>query len=85
MERQGVYTMIEKSVKDWAYTIYYWMIDNGYRMEVMDLEEIRTGDRVCHESFYNMRESIFRDCIEILVKDGKAQRITDESVRFFDL
>lgn len=59
MERQGVYTMIEKSVKDWAYTIYYWvrlhsfydeqMIDNGYRMEVMDLEEIRTGDRVCHE------------------------------------
>ena len=25
------------------------MIDNGYRMEVMDLEEIRVGDRVCHE------------------------------------
>ena len=38
--------MIEKSVKDWAYTIYNWvllissfiiqMIENGYRMEVMD-------------------------------------------------
>lgn len=27
------------------------MIDNGYRMEVMDLEEIRCGDRVCHEGF----------------------------------
>ena len=25
------------------------MIENGYRMEVMDLEEIRAGDRVCHE------------------------------------
>lgn len=25
------------------------MTDNGYRMEVMDLEEIRVGDRVCHE------------------------------------
>ena len=26
------------------------MISNGYRMEVMDLEDIRCGDRVCHES-----------------------------------
>ena len=38
--------MIEKI----AYKIYNWMISNGYRMEVMDLEDIRCGDRVCHES-----------------------------------
>ena len=36
-------------MKDWAYKIYNWMISNGYRMEVMDLEDIRCGDRVCHE------------------------------------
>lgn len=58
------------------------MIENGYRMEVMDLEEIRSGDRVCHEctyiflliyylAFYDMKESLFKDCMEILVKDGK--------------
>ena len=24
-EREGVYSIIEKSVKDWAYTIYNWV------------------------------------------------------------
>ncbi|KAK8794905.1 hypothetical protein WA588_003758 [Blastocystis sp. NMH] len=70
-EQDGVYLMIEKSVKDWAYAIYNWMIENGYRMEVLDTEEIRTGDRFCHASFYNINESIFKDCLTILVKDGK--------------
>ncbi|KAK8824743.1 hypothetical protein WA577_001767 [Blastocystis sp. JDR] len=70
-ENDSTYSIIEKSVKDWAYTIYNWMIENGYRMEVMDLEEIRAGDRVCHEAFYNMKESLFGDCIEVLRRDGK--------------
>ena len=50
-------------------------------MEVLDTEEIRTGDRFCHAcalatavsclAFYNINESIFKDCLTILVKDGK--------------
>ena len=81
-DRTGVYSVVQKSVQDWAYTIYNWIITNGYGMEVMDLEDIRSGDRVCHESFYNLNEGIFKDCIDVLVKDGKVQFITDESVRF---
>lgn len=48
-DRTGVYSVVQKSVQDWAYTIYNWIITNGYGMEVMDLEDIRSGDRVCHE------------------------------------
>ncbi|CBK20625.2 uncharacterized protein [Blastocystis hominis] len=75
-ERPGVYSVVQQSVKDWAYKIYNWMISNGYRMEVMDLEDIRCGDRVCHETFYNMQKSIFNDCIDILIKDGKVCFLT---------
>jgi len=75
-----------KRPEEWADAIHGWVDGTGQKGSVLTVYELRESDAVQSQEWIGMDEDMFRRCLEVLVKRGKAQVFgTDEEagVKFF--
>ncbi|GAB7338998.1 hypothetical protein MBLNU457_5666t1 [Dothideomycetes sp. NU457] len=72
--------------EEWADAIHGWVDSTGQKGSVLTVYELRESDAVQSQEWIGMDEDMFRRCLDVLVKRGKAQVFgTDEEagVKFF--
>lgn len=75
-----------KRPEEWADSIHGWVDGTGQKGSVLTVYELRESDAVQSQDWIGMDEDMFRRCLDVLVKRGKAQVFgTDEEagVKFF--
>ncbi|TKX19577.1 hypothetical protein C1H76_8426 [Elsinoe australis] len=72
--------------EEWADAIYGWVDGTGQRGSVLTVYELRESEEVKGQEWVGMDEELFRRCLEVLVKRGKAQvfgEVEGAGVKFF--
>lgn len=72
--------------EEWADMVYGWVDGTGQRGSVLTVYELREGEEAGRQEWTGMDEDMFRRCLEVLVKRGKAQIFGAEDgagVKFF--
>jgi len=72
--------------EEWADAIHAWVEETGQKGSVLTVYELRESDAVQGQAWIGMDEELFRRCLDLLVKRGKAQIFgADESagIKFF--
>ena len=72
--------------EEWADAIYAWVDGTGQKGSVLTVYELRESDAVQSQAWVGMDEDMFRRCLDVLVKRGRAQVFGDHEgagVKFF--
>ncbi|KAF2156130.1 ESCRT-II complex component [Myriangium duriaei CBS 260.36] len=72
--------------EEWADLVYGWVDGTGQRGSVLTVYELREGEEAGRQEWTGMDEDMFRRCLDVLVKRGKAQIFGAEDgagVKFF--
>ena len=72
--------------EEWADLVYAGVDGTGQRGSVLTVYELREGEETDKQEWTGMEEEMFRRCLEVLVKRGKAQIFGTEDgagVKFF--
>ncbi|GAM83574.1 hypothetical protein ANO11243_015620 [Dothideomycetidae sp. 11243] len=72
--------------EEWADLLYAWVDGTGQRGSVLTIYELREGEDAGRQEWTGMDEDMFRRCLDVLIKRGKAQVFGAEDgagVKFF--
>ncbi|KAF2223194.1 ESCRT-II complex subunit-domain-containing protein [Elsinoe ampelina] len=72
-EQKTVAWVYWRRVEEWADAIYAWVDGTGQRGSVLTVYELREGEETEGTEWRGMDEELFRRCLEVLVKRGRAQ------------
>ncbi|KAF4556884.1 ESCRT-II complex subunit-like protein [Elsinoe fawcettii] len=72
-EQKTVAWIYWRRAEEWADLIYGWVDGTGQRGSVLTVYELREGEETVAQEWRGMDEELFRRCLEVLVKRGKAQ------------
>ena len=59
--------------EEWADIVAAWVDGTGQKGSVLTIYELRESDAVQDQEWVAMEEDMFRRCLDILVKKGRAQ------------
>jgi len=62
-----------KRPEEWADMVYEWVDGTGQRGSVLTVYELRESEAVSSCEWVDMDEELFRSCLDVLVRRGKAQ------------